>query len=135
MIIKKDNPNLINSAFDVLQSVTVKNHTQWTTVFDITNKIIYFKNNKHIDIVKLDFKDFKFYSDKNIKMLDIQTAMPDTTMNQFIPYTSRINRDYVFNAYIPLTKSGFFPVRISDYMIEAQVRFPDSLRRLNRIKY
>lgn len=132
MIKNKENANLINSAFDVLQSVTVKNHTQWTTVFDMTNKMIYFKNNMHIDIVALDFKDFKFDSDKNTKILDIQTATSDKTMHQFIQYSTEINRDYVFKAYIPLLKSEFFPVRIPDFMIEAQARFPDTLKRVNK---
>jgi len=128
----KDNSNLINSAFDVLQSVTVKNHTQWSTVFDITNKMIYFKNNKHVDIITLNFKDFKFDSDKNTKILDIQTATPDNTMNQFIPYTTDINRNYVFKAYTPLMESKFFPVKLQHSMIEAQVRFPDTLKRANK---
>ena len=128
----KNNSNLINSAFDVLQSVTVKNHTQWSTVFDITNKMIYFKNNKHVDIITLNFKDFKFDSDKNTKILDIQTATPEETMNQFIPYTTDINRNYVFKAYTPLMESEFFPVRLQDSMIEAQVRFPDTLKRVNK---
>ena len=128
----KDNSDLINSAFDVLQSVTVKNHTQWSTVFDITNKMIYFKNNKHVDIITLDFKDFKFDSGKNSKILDIQTATPDNTMHQFIPYTTDINRNYVFKAYTPLMKSGFFPVKLQDSMIEAQAKFPDTLKSANK---
>ena len=132
MMKKKDSSDLIDRAFTVLQSITLKNHTQWSTVFDITNKMIYFKNNKHVDIIMLDFKDFKFDSDKNSEILDIQTSTPDKTMNQFIPYTTDINRNYVFKAYTPLMKSGFFPTRIQDSTIETQVRFPETLKRANK---
>lgn len=135
MMKKKDSSNLIDIAFSVLQSVTIKNHTQWSTVFDITNKMIYFKNNKHVDIVTLNFKDFKFDSDINSEILDIQTATPNKTMNQFIPYTTAINRNYVFKAYTPLMKSEFFPVRLQDSIIEAQVRFPDTLKKANKKKH
>lgn len=132
MMKKMENSDLITKSFNVLQSVTLKNHTQWSTVFDITNKIIYFKNNKYGEIITLNFKDFNFASGKNSEILDIQTATPDNTMNQFIPYTTDINRNYVFKAYTPLMKSDFFPVPLKESIIEAQAKFPDTLKKANK---
>jgi hypothetical protein len=125
----RDSLTLINKAFDVLQSVTINNHTKWSTVFDVTNKLIYLKNESREEIVTLDFKDFDFKSEQKTKILDIQTATSDNVMNQFVNYSLDINREYVLKAFIPLMESGFIPVKIPDAAIEAHARFPETFKR------
>ena len=132
IIKNQDTSNLINRAFDVLKCVTINNHTKWSTVFDVTNKMIYFKNENHTDIITLDLKDFEFDSDKHSILLDIQSATSNNTMTQFIPYSTNINRDYVNKAFIPLMDSGFIPVRLPDAAIEAHARFPETLKIADR---
>lgn len=132
MIKTQDSSNLIKSAFDVLQCVTINNHTKWSTVFDVTNKTIYFKNEHRNEIVTLNIKDFEFDSDKSSKILDIQTATANNTMNQFRQYTTDINRDYVWKAFNPLMESGFIPVRLPEAVIEAHAKFPETLKIANR---
>ncbi len=129
MMKSQDSLTLINKAFDVLQSVTINNHTKWSTVFDVTNKLIYFKNESREEIITLDFKDFDFESAQKTKVLDIQTATSDNVMNQFDNYSLDINREYVLKAFIPLMESGFIPVKIPDAAIEAHARFPETLKR------
>ena len=125
----QDTANLVNRAFDIHQCVTTHNHTQWSTVFDITNKKIYFKNANHKDIIMLDLKNFNFYEASIV--LDIQTATANNIMKQFRKYTTGINRDYVFKAFLPLIESGFIPFRIPDSVIEAQARFSETLKRVD----
>lgn len=129
MMKSQNSLTLIDKAFDVLQSVTINNHTKWSTVFDITNKMIYFKNESRVQIVKLDFKDFDFEQEQNTKILDIQAATSYNVMNQFVDYTLDINREYVLKAFIPLMESGFIPVKLPDEAIEAHARFPETLKR------
>jgi hypothetical protein len=50
-------------------------------------------------------------------------------MNQFISFSTELNKDYVFKAFIPLMESGFIPVQIPDAVIEAHARFPETLKR------
>ena len=121
-----------NRAFEVLQCVTINNHTKWSTVFDVTNKTIYFKNEHRKEIVTLSIEDFNFDSDKSSEILDIQTATANNTMNQFRQYTTDINRDYVWKAFNPLMESGFIPVRLPDSVIEAQAKFPETLKIVDR---
>lgn len=127
MINIKDSSSLINSAFDVLQCVTINNHTKWSTVFDVTNKIIYFKNEHRNELIKLEMSDFEFDADKESILLDIQNATSNNTMSQFKQYTTAINRDYVWKAFNPLMESGFIPVRLPEEVIEAHARFPETL--------
>jgi len=132
MMKTQDSSNLINRAFEVLQCVTINNHTKWSTVFDVTNKMIYFKNENRNVIITLALEDFEFDSDKNSILLDIQTAISHNTMTQFIPYSTEINRDYVYKAFIPLMDSGFIPVRLPEAVIEAHARFPETLKIADR---
>lgn len=129
MLKSQDSLDLIDKAFDVLQRVTINNHTKWSTVFDVTNKLIYFKNESREEIVMLDFKDFNFESEQKSEILDIQAATSDSVMNQFVNYSLDINREYVLKAFIPLIESGFIPVKIPDAAIEAHARFPETLKR------
>ncbi len=89
--------NLVDRAFDVLESVTIENHTQWSTVFDITNMKIYFKNNQRNEVIKLDFNDFSFNSEAQIKLLDIQSVNAKNIKEQFIAYSSEKNKEYILN--------------------------------------
>ncbi len=127
MMNTKDRSNLIHRAFEVLQCVTINNHTKWSTVFDVTNKTIYFKNEHRNEIVMLNIEDFEFDSETSSKILDIQTATATNTMSQFRPYTTEINRDYVWKAFTPLMQSGFIPVPLPDAVIEAHAKFPETL--------
>lgn len=130
MVNGQNSSNLITKAFEVLQSVAINNHTKWSTVFDITNKTIYFKNEQRQEIIILKMEDFEFGSNKNSIVLDIQTATADNTMSQFKQYTTEINRDYVWNAFTPLMESGFIPVQLPQDVIEAHAIFPETLRKL-----
>jgi len=122
-----DTLNCIGKAFDVLQKVTVKNHTQWSVVFDIFNKIVYFKNAKREETIKLNLADFDFESNKKVEILDIQSATSVNTMSQLKLYTPDINREYIFKAFNPLVDSRFFSTQIPSTLIEAYVRYPGTL--------
>ncbi len=121
--------DLVKSGFEILTSVTINDHTKWSTVFDISNRIIYFKNEKHEDIVALKMSDFNFKADHPSMILDIQSATPENVLSQFVDYTTAINTDYVFNAYKPLMEDGFIPFRLPDEALEAQARYPETLKK------
>ncbi len=125
----EDSLTLTDKAFNVLLSVTINDHTRWSTVFDITNKRIYFKNEHRKEIVTLDFKDFNFEPEQETKILDIQTATSDNVMNQFVNYSFDINKEFVFKTFIPLMDDGFIPVKIPDEVIEAWAKYPETLKK------
>ncbi len=128
-----DTLNSIGKAFDVLQKVTVKDHTQWSAVFDISSKIIYFKNAKRKETIKLYLADFDFKLNGKVEILDIQSATAVNTMSQLKLYTTDINREYVFKAFNPLMDSGFFSAKIPDTLIDAYARFSENLK-INDLK-
>lgn len=126
MVREEKDSSLCDKAFDVLQSVSVKDHTQWSTVFDVTNKLIYFKNVQQSEVIKLDFNDFNFECEQGSIILDIQTATSENVMSQFVYYTPELNRRYVFDGVLPLMEDGFLP-QIPMAVIEAQAQYPETL--------
>ena len=129
MVNGSDSAGLVNKAFDVLKSVTIRNHTKWSTVFDVTNNMIYFKNESRKEIISLDFNAFDYAPGQKSIILDIQTATADNVMNQFKDYSFEINKEYVFKAFVPMMESGFIPAVLPDEVIEAHARFPETLKR------
>lgn len=55
---KKD--NIIDYSFEILDSVAQKGSTQWSIVYDITNKNIYYKTKINSQIQKLEMDNFNF---------------------------------------------------------------------------
>ncbi|MFW6223043.1 MAG: linear amide C-N hydrolase [Bacteroidota bacterium] len=127
-----DESNLVESGFDVLKSVTLGSHTKWSTIFDVTNSMIYFKNQKRKEIITLNMSDFDFNKDAQSIILDIQSATSENTMSQFVPYTTELNRKYTYDAVIPLIESGFIPFQLSEEMIEAQIMLPEQFKKIDR---
>jgi len=125
-----DSSDLVESGFEVLNSVTLGSHTKWSTVFDVTNGLIYFKNQKRKEIITLDMSDFDFNNNTQSIILDIQSASSQNTMSQFIPYSTEINRKYTYDAIIPLMESGFIPFQLPKEFIEAQIMLPEQFIKI-----
>jgi len=126
-----DSLTLVEQAFDVLKTVSINEKTKWSVVFDISNRLIYFKNKSRKDTILLDFKDFSFEPDAPIKVLDIQSANASNVSAQLKDYSLDLNREYVFNIFNPLMQSGFFPVKLPNEAIEFHASYPETLKRKN----
>lgn len=125
-----DNSDLVKSGFEVLESVTLGSHTKWSTVFDITNGLVYFKNQERKEIITLNMSDFNFNNDTQSIILDIQSASSESPISQFVPYTTEINRKYTYDAIIPMMESGFIPFQLSKEIIEAQIMLPEQFKKI-----
>lgn len=126
-----DSSNLVESGFKVLNSVTLGSHTKWSTVFDVTNGLIYFKNQERKEIIALDMSDFDFKNDTQSIILDIQSASSNNTMSQFVPYTTELNRKYAYDAITQMIESGFIPFQLQKEIIEAQILLPGKFIRIH----
>jgi hypothetical protein len=124
--------SLVENAFDVLGTVTINNHTRWSSVFDITNMIIHFKNKKHNEIMTIDFKDFSFENTSKSKILDIQSCSANNILKQFIDYSTELNRKYTFECFNFMISSNFIPVKIPKEVIERQARYPETIKSVDK---
>jgi choloylglycine hydrolase len=119
---------LVENAFDVLGAVTIDNVTQWSSVFDITNLNIHFKNHKRNEIMTIGFKDLSFEDTSKSKILDIQLCSANNILYQLVDYSTELNRKYAFEAYNYMTNSGFMPIKLPVEAIEMQARYPETTK-------
>ena len=121
---KTSNNNPIDYSFDILKAVGSSTRTQWSVVFDIKTKSIYFKtlDNKNIRI--LDFNSFEYSCNNQIQILNIHESNNETELiEQFVNLTSDYYFDYKKNL-IGLYKENMkgFP-DIPDEVIRLEVEY------------
>lgn len=122
--------NIIDYGFNILNAVGSSTRTQWSIIFDITNKSINFKtiNNNATRIIPLN--DFDFNCSKRILVLNIHEAKTTGKLkNQFIELTSDYYFDYK-RSLLDLYSSNMhgFP-RIPDEVIKLEVDYAMNLRK------
>lgn len=127
----KPNPSkvLVDYGFDILSYVsmdTEKSDTVWSIVYDLVNLHIHFKTNANMDIKILRLNDFNFACDLPSKVLDINTEAKDNLSDQFIEYSTDINRKLVNSTFAgykntSVTKEG-------DSSLEMLIIYPGSVR-------
>ncbi len=118
---------IIENAFEVLNVVT-DNRTQWSSVYDISNMKIHFKNNKHNEVITIDFKDFSFDKNSKSKILDIQSCSTNNILKQFVDYSYELNRKYVLEYYdFMKSQNSMIYAKIPLEYIEMQANYPETI--------
>ena len=123
-----DTLSIIQNAFDNLECVSKDNYTQWSSVFDISNLIIYFKSpyQKEIKSFKMDELDFNCHSD-NV-YLDIHLCKPNNIEQQFQIFSTEINRDYIYKVNQSLKELNIFPIEMTKEQMDYQAEYPETFQ-------
>lgn len=138
---KSSNDTIVNDAFEILKSVSQGVGTKWSIVYDITNMKIYFKIFETPTIVGkkkifmklpgqaemkfVDFMYFDFNCSKNVKVLDLSKNSSGAVNNQFINYSTEINKKYITEAFIFFKACGF-NLNIDSEQIDYLAKYPES---------
>lgn len=138
---ESSNGSIINDAFEILKSVSQGVGTKWSIVYDITNMKIYFKIFETPTIVGeqkifmkqpgqaemkfVNFKYFDFNCSKNVKVLNLNENYSGAVDNQFINYSTEINKEYITNAFTFFNNWGF-NLNLGSEQIEYLAKYPES---------
>jgi len=138
---KSSNGTIVNDAFEILKSVSQGVGTKWSIVYDITNMKIYFKIFETPTIVgeqkifmkqpgqaEMKFVDFKYFDlncSKNVKVLNLNENSSGAVDNQFINYSTEINKEYITKAFT-FFKDWGFNLNLGPEQIEYLAKYPES---------
>ena len=89
----------VDYAFDILANVANPSAswgTKWSLVYDIKNRMFYFRTNKNQNIGYVDFKSFNFSCETPVKMFNINKEFKGNTQDQFIDYDSDLNYKLIY---------------------------------------
>jgi len=111
----------VDYAFDVLTSVTQPANsygpTQWSIVYDIQHRRIYFRTKTNDKIRQINFTSFDFSCTTPVKVLDVNADLSGDVTNKFIDYTDAMNRK-LFKTMVP---------NVTDEELDAYERYIKSL--------
>ena len=79
----------VDYAFTILSSVSNPSDTQWSIVYDIANRCIYFRTKINRKIRYFDIKEFNFSSSTSSKMIDVNDNFSGDVSGNFVNYNYR----------------------------------------------
>ena len=91
--------NIVDYAFDILESVSQKKGTKWSIVYDVKNLAIHFKTSRTPRIKTINLKEFDFSCDLPSKVIDIDMDKPGNVSSYFVEYSTEINRKLIGESF------------------------------------
>src|SRR5688572_2884694 len=83
---------IVDYAFSILDNVSQGDHTKWSIVYDLKNKIIRFKTKSFITVKAISFSAFNFSCSVSSKAFDMNQAGKDDVSKSFKYFTPELNR-------------------------------------------
>ncbi len=118
----RDSP-LIDYAFDILNNVSQKTHTQWSIVYDIENSKVYFKTRTASGRKIISLKEFDLSCGIPSKVIDIDTDSTGDITDSMVPYSTEINKKLVFESF----RRTEFLKNTPDQILDDHARYPESV--------
>jgi len=88
----------LSYAFAVLNNVS-SSITQWSIVYDITRRRIYFRTSHSPQIKSIETKAFDYSCSTAVTMLDIDTKESGDVTGRFVNYARQANRDLIERSF------------------------------------
>ncbi len=114
---------IVGYAFEILDSVGQKTHTQWSIVYDIQNLEVHFRTRAASRRKSICLKEFDFSCRVPSLVIDIDTDRTGDITNSFVPYSTEINRNLVYKSY----RQTEFLKNTPDRILEAHAEYPESI--------
>lgn len=114
--------DIVDYSFDILDSVAQQNGTQWSIVYDITNRSIHFKTSANPAIQKIELSHFDF----SCESIDIFANISDEIHNRngFQEYSYEAN--YKLQKYV-VAKVDFLKNIVPEEAIIATAKYPETI--------
>src|SRR5688500_6598065 len=89
---------VVDYAFSILDNVSQGDHTKWSIVYDLKNKIIRFKTKSFTTVKAISFSAFDFSCSVSSKAFDMNQVGKDDVSKSFIYFTPVLNRNLLERA-------------------------------------
>ncbi|MEE4177832.1 MAG: linear amide C-N hydrolase [Bacteroides sp.] len=133
--------SIVNDAFEFLNSVNQGLGTKWSIVYDITNMRIYFKifetpiiagaqkiflkQAGQAEMKFVDFRNFDFNCSENVKVFNLNENFSGAVDNQFVNYSTEINKAFITEAFT-FFKDWGFDLNMSSEQIDYLAKYPET---------
>ncbi|MGD8538600.1 MAG: linear amide C-N hydrolase [Candidatus Aminicenantes bacterium] len=114
---------IVDYAFSILDSVDNPEWTQWSIVYDVTNRVVYYKTKDAPQLKRFSFDDFDFECKSSSKVIDMQTDKTGDIGGYFIDYSTEINRELIDRSF----KDTEFLQNTPEEVMDQRAHYPDSI--------
>jgi choloylglycine hydrolase len=118
---------LVDYAFEILEEVATQvrpgHFTRWSIVYDMTNRLIYFRTNESRTLKYIDFESLDFACGSRPVAIDIHAHISGRVNQHMVDYTTELNRELVFKTFKDFAEHDFMdlPDSVLTYISE----YPD----------
>ena len=120
---KSKDKEIVGYAFSILESVDNEERTQWSIVYDVTDRIVHFKTKDSPRLKKFAFTDFDFDCRTQSKVIDMHTYKTGDLRGNFIAYSTEINRKLISRSF----KGTEFLQNTPDAVLDQRAKYPESI--------
>jgi len=120
---KSKNKDIVEYAFSILESVDNEGWTQWSIVYDVTNRVVHFKTEDFPRLKKFAMADFDFDCKTQSKVIDMQTERMGDISGHFIAYSTEINRKLIGQSF----KGTEFLENTPAAVMDQRAQYPESI--------
>jgi choloylglycine hydrolase len=119
---KSESEEIVDYAFSILDSVDNPEWTQWSIVYDVTNRIIHYKTKDAPRLKNFAFDDFDFKCQTQSKVFDMQVDEAGDIGKNFKSYSTELNRKLIGNSF----KGTEFLENTPDLVMDQRAEYPES---------
>ena len=120
---KSKDKGIVDYAFSILESVDNEGWTQWSIVYDVTDRTVHFKTKDSPRLKKFAFADFDFDCRTQSKVIDMHTDKTGDLRGNFIAYSTEINRKLIGRSF----KGTDFLKNTPDAVMDQRAKYPESI--------
>ena len=120
---------VVDYGFSILQEVKSSEYTQWSIIYDIKNRVIYFKTLSNEKIRDVELSSIDFDCDTPVKVVGIDENLEGNINSYFIDYTTEYNRNLIRTSYDAVE----FLKNIPDEYVDEIAEYPESMKCENEL--
>ena len=113
----------IDYGFSILQEVRSSEYTQWSIIYDIKNRVVYFKTLTSDKIRDVELSSIDFDCATPVQVVGLDENLKGNINSCFVLYTTKFNRDLIRTSYDAVE----FLKNIPDEYIDEIAEYPESM--------
>jgi len=104
----KPTQNIVDYGFEMLDTLKVHDIPEWSIVFDVRKRNVYFKTRINPEIKSFSMDEIDFSNNSPVLILNMDIKEGGDVLNKFHPYTNEKMREFIKKLIFPILPEEFF---------------------------
>jgi len=100
--------NIVDYGFYMLDKIKVNDEPEWSVLFDVRQRNVYFKTRLNPAIKSFSMQDIDFSNQEPVLIMNMDISDGGDVLSQFLPYSNEEMRKFTKESLFPIVPEGFF---------------------------